>query len=200
MYEPCIVFYCLGYFNPHVIGASLKPKYDAIEWEDNEEVFEAWCQGRTGFPVIDAAMMQMNTTGYMHNRARMFTSNFLIKILRIDWRKGERYFATKLLDYDTLINNGNWQWSSSTGADSQPYFRIFNPVAQSTKFDKNADYIKRYLPNLKKVAPSHLHDWEKGHKNYNMSKLDYVKPIVDYKKGREGALNMYKSALNVEQK
>ena len=102
----------------------------------------------------------------------MFTSNFLIKILGIDWRKGEKYFATKLIDYDMLVNNGNWQWSSSTGADSQPYFRIFNPWNQSSKFDKDAVYIKRYLPNLKGVAPSHLHDWEKGHKHYNLKKLN----------------------------
>merc|ERR1712174_120596 len=106
----------------------------------------------------------------MHNRARMFTSNFLIKILGIDWRKGEKYFATKLIDYDMLVNNGNWQWSSSTGADSQPYLR-----------------------NLKGVAPSHLHDWEKGHRHYNLKKLNYVKPCCDYKKCRDRTLNMYKT-------
>ena len=132
----------------------------------------------------------------MHNRARMFTSNFLIKILGIDWRKGEKYFATKLIDYDMLVNNGNWQWSSSTGADSQPYFRIFNPWNQSSKFDKDAVYIKRYLPNLKGVAPSHLHDWEKGHRHYNLKKLNYVKPCCDYKKCRDRTLNMYKTALD----
>jgi len=186
----------LGHYNPHVIGASLKPNYDAIKWVEDDELFEAWCEGRTGYPVVDAAMMQMNTTGYMHNRARMFTSNFLIKILGIDWRKGEKYFATKLIDYDMLVNNGNWQWSSSTGADSQPYFRIFNPWNQSSKFDKDAVYIKRYLPNLKGVAPSHLHDWEKGHRNYNLKKLNYVKPCCDYKKCRDRTLNMYKTALD----
>lgn len=190
----------LGHFNPHVIGASLKPQYDAIKWNEDDALFEAWCEGRTGYPVVDAAMMQMNTTGYMHNRARMFTSNFLIKILGIDWRKGEKYFATKLIDYDMLVNNGNWQWSSSTGADSQPYFRIFNPWNQSSKFDKDAVYIKRFLPNLKGVAPSHLHTWDKSYRNYNLTKLNYVKPCCDYKKCRDRTLTMYKTALDQETK
>jgi deoxyribodipyrimidine photo-lyase len=146
--------------HPHAMTNAFRPEYDAIEWESGPEAdaqFEAWCTGMTGYPLVDAAMMQLNQTGYMHNRLRMVTACFLIKDLGIDWRRGERYFAEKLLDFDLAANNGGWQWASSSGCDAQPYFRIFNPVTQSEKFDAEGKFIKRYLPALDKLPPKLIH-------------------------------------------
>lgn len=145
---------------PHVVQRSFKPAYDAIQWESGELAeahFAAWCQGRTGYPLVDAAMQQLNQTGYMHNRLRMVVASFLTKDLGLDWRWGERYFAEKLNDFDLAANNGGWQWASSSGCDAQPYFRIFNPVSQSQKFDPDGKFIRRYLPQLAALPTAALH-------------------------------------------
>ena len=145
---------------PHAASSAFKPEYDAIAWEQGEKaeaLFQAWCEGRTGYPLVDAAMAQINQTGYMHNRLRMVTASFLVKDLGIDWRWGERYFAEKLNDFDLASNNGGWQWAASTGCDAQPYFRIFNPVSQSEKFDADGKFIRKYLPVLGKLPKSALH-------------------------------------------
>ena len=179
---------------PRVLqGKSLKPKYDAIKWENNTSWFNHWKKGTTGFPIVDACMRQLNETGYMHNRGRMIVASFLIKNLRTDWRWGEKYFAQNLVDYDPAANNGNWQWVSGSGADSQPYFRIFNPWTQSEKFDKDCVYIKKWCPELESVPNEHIHKWEKYHKEHLAIK--YPSPIIDYKESREKAIDMYKKYL-----
>ena len=137
------------YYFPHVIGSNFKKKYDKIKWSNNKDWFDKWCKGQTGYALVDAGMNQLNTTGWMHNRVRMVVAMFLTKDLLIDWRWGEKYFATKLVDYDPASNNGGWQWSASTGTDAQPYFRIFNPEIQTKKYDKNYDYIKKWNPEYK---------------------------------------------------
>ena len=146
--------------HPRVVGHSFKPAYDAIRWEHGKHaqaLFDAWCAGRTGYPIIDAAMAQINQTGYMHNRLRMVVASFLTKDLGIDWRWGEAYFATHLNDFDLAANNGGWQWAASTGCDAQPYFRIFNPVSQSEKFDAQGRFIRRYLPQLAALPDKLIH-------------------------------------------
>ena len=163
--------------NPHVVTKSFRPEYDQIKWEENEAHFEAWCKGETGYPIVDAGMRELNTTGFMHNRVRMITSSFLVKHLLIDWRKGEAYFAEKLLDYELSSNNGGWQWAAGSGCDAAPYFRVFNPELQTKKFDPDLKYIRKWVPEFE--------DFSK-----------YPKPIVDHKKARERALERYKSGLN----
>lgn len=177
---------------------SLKLKYDKIKWRRGEKAkrhFNLWCQGKTGFPIVDAAMTQMNITGYMHNRCRMIVSSFLIKTLLIDWRLGEMYFARQLYDYDPSSNNQGWQFSSSSGADSQPYFRIFNPWRQSKKYDPNCEYIKHWIPQLKNVANNDIHKWNEVFNKYLKNDIDYYQPIVDYSIQRKISLKMYKKAL-----
>ena len=180
---------------PHVAdendgGASFRPEYDAIAWQTGpraEALFTAWCEGRTGYPLVDAAMLQLNQTGYMHNRLRMVTASFLCKDLGIDWRRGERYFARQLNDYDLAANNGGWQWASSSGCDAQPYFRIFNPVSQSRKFDPEGRFILRFLPHLSRLPPRALHaPWEAKPVD-----LDYPQPVVDHERAREETLRRY---------
>ena len=161
---------------PHVVNNSFKSKYDKIEWRNNKEEFKKWCEGKTGYPIVDAGMRQLNQTGYMHNRVRMIVAGFLCKHLLIDWRWGEKYFAKKLLDYELSSNNGNWQWAAGTGCDAAPYFRIFNPFTQQKKFDKEFKYVKRWIDDF----------------NEN----DYLEYIVDHKEARERALICYKSALD----
>src|SRR5215468_3494773 len=139
--------------HPYVTDHAFRRAYDAIAWEDNADAFAAWCEGRTGYPLVDAAMAQLNTTGYMHNRLRMVTASFLTKDLGIDWRRGERYFAHHLNDYDLAANNGGWQWAASTGCDAQPWFRIFNPVTQSERFDPDGAFIHRFVPELVALPP-----------------------------------------------
>jgi deoxyribodipyrimidine photo-lyase len=142
------------------VGGAFKPAYDRIEWEtgpEADQLFAAWCEGRTGYALVDAAMLQLNRTGYMHNRLRMVTASFLCKDLGIDWRRGEAYFALHLNDFELSSNNGGWQWASSSGCDAQPYFRIFNPVTQSQKFDPEAKFIKRYLPHLAGLTAREIH-------------------------------------------
>jgi deoxyribodipyrimidine photo-lyase len=145
---------------PHVARSAYKPEFDAIQWEVGEHaqtLFKAWCEGRTGYPLVDAAMAQINQTGYMHNRLRMVAGSFLVKDLGINWQWGEKYFAEKLNDFDLSANNGGWQWVSSSGCDAQPYFRIFNPISQSEKFDADGKFIRRYLPQLAKLPTKVLH-------------------------------------------
>jgi deoxyribodipyrimidine photo-lyase len=191
------------YAYPYVLTGAMKQKYNKVKWVNNSEYLLAWENGRTGFPIIDAAMTELNTTGYMHNRARLIVASFLIKTLLINWQDGEKYFATKLTDYDPASNNGNWQWVASTGADSQPYFRIFNPFTQSENYDPDAEYIKKWLPELKDVPAKHLHQWDKywheyihnGQNSNNNNKINYPGPIVDYNEQRAKALQMYSTAL-----
>ncbi|RDI14365.1 cryptochrome/photolyase family protein [Flavobacterium sp. AG291] len=159
---------------PNTVTKSFRPKYDDIKWRNNEVEFKAWCEGKTGYPMVDAGMRELNTTGLMHNRVRMITASFLCKHLLIDWRWGEAYFAEKLLDYEQSSNVGNWQWAAGSGVDAAPYFRIFNPTEQTKKFDKSLKYIRKWVPEFES--------------------LDYL-PIVDHKMARERALKIYKEAV-----
>ena len=166
---------------PHVRkGYSFHKEMDAIQWRNNEKEFTAWCEGKTGYPIVDAGMRELNETGFMHNRVRMITASFLSKHLLIDWRWGEAYFAKKLLDYDFAPNNGGWQWSASTGCDAMPYFRIFNPTAQAKKFDKDLKYIKKWVPEL--------------------DSFDYPPPIVEHTFARQRALEIYAKAARKSNK
>lgn len=172
-------------------GHPMKLNYEKIEWENSNGYFHKWCEGKTGFPIIDAGMRELNTTGYMHNRCRLIVSNFLIKILMIDWRKGEQYFATKLTDYDPAQNNGNWQWSSGSGVDSQPYYRIFNPWAQGLKNDADCIYIKKWVTELKNISADRIHQWNIYYVE-DLAKTGYIKPIVDYSVQKDKGLKIYK--------
>lgn len=168
-------FMMILYHFPHVVDQSFKPKYDRIPWRNDEDDFERWCRGETGYPIVDAGMRQLNATGWMHNRVRMIVASFLIKHLLIDWRWGEAYFAEKLLDYELASNNGNWQWAAGSGCDAAPYFRIFNPWTQAKKFDPKEEYVIRWI----KEYPD-----------------NYPVPIVDHEFARKRALEVYKKALN----
>ena len=180
--------------NPHVIGNAMKESYNKISWTNDMSLFNLWKNGKTGIPIVDAGMRQLNMTGWMHNRCRMIVSNFLIKILHCDWQMGEKYFAQHLVDYDPALNNGNWQWSSSTGADSQPYFRIFNPWRQCEKFDKDCVYVKKWIPELKDVPPKDILNWNTKHVDYK--KIDYPKPIFDDFSDRvKKTMSMYKKSI-----
>jgi deoxyribodipyrimidine photo-lyase len=170
-------FYHMILFNfPQVgKGKAFKPAYDQIEWRHDEAGFAAWCNGQTGYPIVDAGMRELNATGFMHNRVRMITASFLCKHLLIDWRLGEAYFAQKLLDFDLAANNGGWQWAASSGCDAAPYFRVFNPTLQTEKFDKNLQYIRKWIPEL--------------------DSLQYPKPIVEHSFARNRVLEVYAKAL-----
>ncbi|WP_306350949.1 cryptochrome/photolyase family protein [Flavobacterium sp. '19STA2R22 D10 B1'] len=160
---------------PHTIHKSFRPKYDAIQWSNNEVLFQKWCDGNTGYPFVDAGMRELNATGHMHNRVRMVVASFLCKHLLIDWRWGETYFAQKLLDYEQSSNVGNWQWAAGSGVDAAPYFRIFNPSEQLKKFDPDFIYTRKWVPEFQE--------------------LTYTLPIVDHKEAREKALKVYKAAV-----
>lgn len=164
------------YHFPHVVCGAFKPNYNHIAWINNEHHFELWCNGKTGYPIVDAGMRELNQTGFMHNRVRMIVASFLTKHLLIDWRWGEAYFAKKLLDFELSSNNGGWQWSASSGCDAAPYFRVFNPYEQTKKFDPQLKYIKHWIPEY--------------------DELTYIKPIIDHKYARERVLNTYKTALS----
>ena len=164
------------YHFPHAAKNSFKPQYDRIVWRNNETEFKAWCEGKTGFPIVDAGMRELNNTGFMHNRVRMIVASFLVKDLLIDWRWGEAYFAQKLLDFDLSANNGGWQWASGSGCDSAPYFRVFNPTEQTKKFDPKYEYIKKWISEF--------------------NTPDYPKPIVDHAAARLRVLAVYKEALS----
>ncbi len=170
-------FYHMILFNfPQVgKGKAFKPAYDQIEWRHDEAAYAAWCNGQTGYPIVDAGMRELNATGFMHNRVRMITASFLCKHLLIDWRLGEAYFAQKLLDFDLAANNGGWQWAASSGCDAAPYFRVFNPTLQTEKFDKQLQYIRKWIPEL--------------------NSLSYPKPIVDHAFARNRVLEVYAKAL-----
>ena len=182
--------------HPENLGKAMNPKYDNIKWKEDKESnqhFESWKDGNTGFPIVDAAMRQLNTTGYMHNRGRLIVASFLVKTLLIDWRKGEKYFAQKLLDYDVASNNGNWQWIAGSGVDSQPYFRIFNPWSQSVTHDPDCIYIKTFVPELNELDSKTIHKWNECYKKYN--NIDYPKPIVNYHINKLMVLKEYEKAL-----
>jgi deoxyribodipyrimidine photo-lyase len=187
------------FHHPHVVERSFKPAYDAIQWETGaaaQALFSAWCEGRTGYPLVDAAMAQLNQTGYMHNRLRMVVASFLVKDLGLDWRWGERYFATRLNDFDLASNNGGWQWASSSGCDAQPYFRIFNPVSQSEKFDKEGRFIRRYLPQLAQLPTAALHaPWRARPLELQEAGVvlgqTYPHPVVDHDSARLRTLQRY---------
>ena len=166
---------------------SFSEKYDLMKWRDDEKDFQDWCKGRTGIPLIDAAMTQLNETGWMHNRLRMVVAMFLTKNLLIDWRRGEQYFMKRLIDGDHASNNGGWQWSASTGVDAAPYFRIFNPITQSEKFDKKGEFIKKFLPVLKDVPEKLIHN---PPNDFRLN-ISYPKMIVDLKESRKRALEAF---------
>lgn len=170
-------FTYIAHHFPKIFGKAFHEKYDGVKWSYDREAFSRWCEGRTGFPIVDAGMRQLNETGFMHNRARMICASFLVKDLHIDWRMGEKYFAQKLVDYDPSVNNGNWQWSASTGCDSQPYFRILNPWLQQKKFDLECVYIKKWVSELRDAPVKEIHNLWKTKKQIG----DYPKPIVDHR-------------------
>ncbi len=184
---------------PHVVGHSCRPEYDHVRFEHGkhaDEAFVAWCEGRTGYPLVDAAMAQINQTGYMHNRLRMVTASFLVKDLGIDWRRGEAYFAEHLIDYELASNNGGWQWAASTGCDAQPWFRVFNPLTQSRRFDPGGRFIRRYLPQLARLGDDLIHaPWQAGPIDLEAAGVvlgrDYPRPIVDHAEAREKTLARY---------
>ena len=163
------------YHFPHVVNSAFKPAYNLIEWRNNDEEFKRWCDGTTGFPIVDAGMRELNETGFMHNRVRMITASFLVKDLLIDWRWGEAYFAKKLNDFELASNNGGWQWAAGSGCDAAPYFRIFNPTEQTKKFDSEFKYIRKWISNV--------------------NDFSYPQPMVDHKFARERTLAAYKKAL-----
>ncbi|PKO92327.1 MAG: deoxyribodipyrimidine photolyase [Betaproteobacteria bacterium HGW-Betaproteobacteria-10] len=188
-------FMILDHF-PDVVSHAFKPEYDAIQWADWPEAYAAWCAGRTGYPLVDAAMRQLNHSGWMHNRLRMVVASFLTKDLGIDWRLGEKYFAEQLNDFDLSANNGGWQWAASSGCDAQPYFRIFNPVTQSERFDPDGKFIRRYVPELAKVANRYIHaPWLMGRVEQEGLDViigrDYPGPIVDHAQARAKTLARY---------
>lgn len=169
-------YFCILWHFPHSAIQSFRPEYDNIKWRNNPQEFEAWCAGKTGYPMVDAGMREMLKTGFMHNRVRMVVASFLTKHLLIDWRWGERYFAQKLLDFELSSNVGGWQWAAGSGVDAAPYFRIFNPAEQIKKFDKDLKYVKKWIPEFNDV-------------------FKYPKPIVDHKEARERCLKVYKEGL-----
>ena len=181
------------YSFPQVLGHALKPKYNKIHWHHNTNWFKKWCDGETGFPIVDAGMRQLNSTGYMHNRSRLIVMSFLIKTLLIDWKHGETYFATKLTDYDPASNNGNIQWVMGGGSDSMPFFRIFNPWAQQEEHDNSCEYIKKWVPELASLEAKIIHNWETKWNNYK--EVKYPKPICDYTEQKDKCLKMYRDAL-----
>lgn len=198
-------YFMILFHHPHVTQHAFKPEYDALIWaqgEQTEQHFSAWCAGQTGYPLVDAAMRQLLQTGYMHNRLRMVAASFLVKHLGIDWRRGEAWFAAQLNDFDLAANNGGWQWAASTGCDAQPYFRIFNPVTQSEKFDTEGKFIKRYVPELASLNGKQIHaPWTLKPMELQAAGLrlgiDYPYPIVDHVSAREATLARFAQVRKV---
>ncbi|WP_117233103.1 deoxyribodipyrimidine photo-lyase [Vibrio maerlii] len=182
----------LIYFEPRLVkNENFLLWGNRLQWRQDDDWFEAWCTGNTGYPIVDAAMKQLNTTGWMHNRLRMVVASFLVKDLQIDWRKGEHYFMSKLIDGDFAANNGGWQWCASTGCDGQPYFRIFNPISQGERFDAKGEFVRQWLPELEGVPDKFVHapwNWPQ------FDSLNYPSPMVDHKEQREITLALYKRA------
>lgn len=180
-------FTAIAFYFPHIFEGAFHKKFNKLPWATNPSKFKHWCEGTTGFPIVDAGMRELNTTGYMHNRVRMIAASFLVKDLHISWRQGEKYFAQHLIDYDPAVNNGNWQWAASTGCDAQPYFRIFNPWNQQMKFDPDCKYIKKWIPELANETPKAIHTW------YNQKEQSkYPFPIVVHEHEAKKALSYYK--------
>ncbi|MBK8554184.1 MAG: deoxyribodipyrimidine photo-lyase [Ignavibacteria bacterium] len=198
-------YYNITYHNPQITFQSFKKEYDNLKWNYDESLFKKWCEGKTGFPIVDAGMRQLNSEGWMHNRVRMIAAMFLTKDLFIDWRYGEKYFADKLIDLDFSSNNGGWQWSASTGVDAQPYFRIFNPYLQSKKFDAEGVYIKKYLPELRSLPAEFVHEpnkmsmMEQGMYNVIIGK-DYPEPFVHHFTAKNKAIEAFKNVMNQSDK
>ncbi len=190
-------YFMILHHHPHVAsGHTFKPQFEHLAFPNDSAYFSAWCEGRTGYPLVDAAMRQLNQTGYMHNRLRMVTASFLVKDLLVDWRWGERYFSEKLLDFDLSANNGGWQWAASTGCDAQPWFRIFNPVTQSQKFDPQGKFIRKYVPELARCDDKEIHaPWLIPALRQQacgvVSGVHYPAPIVEHSVMREKALKLY---------
>ncbi|MBC7805495.1 MAG: deoxyribodipyrimidine photo-lyase [Akkermansiaceae bacterium] len=191
-------YYQILFHFPHVQGGAFKPVYDGISWENDDALFAAWRDGKTGYPIIDAASRQMNAQGWMHNRARMISASFLCKDLLCDWRRGEEVFMQRLVDGDQASNNGGWQWAAGTGTDAQPFFRIFNPTSQGEKFDADGSYVKQWCPELKRIPAKYVHKpWELSEREQEavgcVLGRDYPRPIVDHKVQRERALALYRA-------
>lgn len=191
---------CIAFNKPRVLSGQLtakntnlpfKEKYDKVKWSFNNEWFIRWCKGETGFPLVDAAMRQMNATGWMHNRCRMVVASFLVKDMLMDWTLGEQYFAKQLVDYDPASNNGGWQFSSSTGVDAQPYFRIFNPFSQSLRFDADCQYIKKWIPELQGIDNKSIHTWDISYEKHKNS-TSYPKPMLVHKEQSKKAIALFK--------
>jgi deoxyribodipyrimidine photo-lyase len=192
---------CIVFNKPRVLNGQLtvknvnlpfKDKYDNVKWSYNNQWFESWCKGETGFPIVDAAMRQMNATGWMHNRCRMIVASFLVKDMLMDWTLGEQYFAQQLVDYDPASNNGGWQFSSSTGVDAQPYFRIFNPFSQSLKFDGDCQYIKKWVPELHDIDNKSIHTWDVSYDRHK-NNTTYPKPMLVHKEQSKKAIALFRN-------
>ncbi len=195
-------YFMILHHHPHVVGHAFKPELEEVAFDNHPERFAAWCEARTGYPLVDAAMRQINRTGYMHNRLRMVVASFLVKDLHVDWRWGEKYFADHLNDFDLAANNGGWQWAASTGCDAQPYFRIFNPVTQSEKFDPGGRFIRHYMPELGQVSKKFIHaPWRMSSAEQAACGCvigrDYPPPIVDHAASRKLTLERYERARRV---
>lgn len=178
----------IAFHYPHVFGKAFHSQYDNLVWDNNRDYFQRWSEGKTGFPIVDAGMRELNTTGFMHNRVRMIVASFLVKDLHISWRWGERYFAQHLVDYDPAVNNGNWQWAASTGCDAQPYFRIFNPWLQQQKFDSDCQYIYHWIPELDGIPVKIIHNW-----HIKSSGIGYPAPMIDHAQESQIAKARYKN-------
>jgi deoxyribodipyrimidine photo-lyase len=191
-------YFQILHHNPQLqTGKAFKPEFEAIPFPNDKKLFTAWCEGKTGYPLVDAAMRQLNHTGFMHNRLRMVAASFLVKDLLIDRRWGEHYFAEKLIDFDFSANNGGWQWAASTGCDAQPWFRIFNPITQSERFDANGKFIRKYVTELANCNDKEIHaPWLIPPERQSSIKIvigqDYPKPIINHATQRERALDLYK--------
>ena len=191
-------FYCaILYHFPEVLRRAFRPELRDIGWSNDEVMFVAWCEGRTGYPVVDAAMRQLAETGWMHNRARMITASFLVKDLLIDWRWGERWFMLHLIDGDPAANNGGWQWTAGVGTDAAPYFRVFNPILQSRKFDPYGDFARAWIPELRRVPDEYIHEpWKMPEDIQRRTRCiigkDYQAPIIDHVFARARALEAYR--------
>ncbi len=196
-------YFMILHHHPRVVSHAFKPEYDALKFENSSEKFSAWREARTGYPLVDAAMRQLNQTGYMHNRLRMVTASFLVKDLHIDWRWGEQYFADHLIDFDLAANNGGWQWAASTGCDAQPYFRIFNPVTQSEKFDPEGKFIRKYFPELQGCDDKLIHaPWRMSPEQQRQAGVvigrDYPQPLVDHDLARKTTLALFQKIRKTE--
>ena len=201
-------YYNVTFNNPLVLAQvgktdrNFREKYSRIPWITYDSgkpkdlaIWDRWTSGTTGYPIVDACMRELNSTGFMHNRGRLITSNFLTKLMMWHWQEGEKYFAQNLVDYDPILNNGNWQWSAGSGVDAQPYFRIFNPWAQGIKFDEDCLYIKKWIPELVDVENDHIHDWANHCTKGQYKNVDYPRPMIDYEKSRANCLKLFKQAL-----